>query len=158
LLERLPQIISLLLVVLPLLVAAALLLLRRREAAGRVLSLTGQAQAGAVLRLNRLRQALERQPQNAGLQRDLGQVLLMLGQTEEAVSALLRAAELAPQDAYAYSLLGQALKRGGRWREALAAFQRCVERDPFGRRGRAARREIDSISLRMIARGGERGR
>jgi len=130
---------------------------------GVVLRLLGKerAAAGALAwaewstgaRLYMLQKAVEKEPTNARLHCELGSLLLGLGRLDEAITALRLAASLAPEDARGLLLLGQALRRRGLPREAMAAFERCLERDPFGRQGRAARKAIDAVSRAMVGGG-----
>ena len=136
-------------VLLVLVVAAVLRYLKREKAAATILS---WAEWTTGARLYMLQKAVEREPGNARLHSELGALLLTLGRVAEAVAELEQAAKLEPGDARVLLLFGQALKRRGQLQQALLVLQRSLERDPHGRQGRAARKEIDSISQLLVHR------
>ncbi|MBV8660452.1 MAG: tetratricopeptide repeat protein [Burkholderiales bacterium] len=74
--------------------------------------------------------ALQRDPQYADAYRDLGAVLLMLGQPVAAEQALRLAVSLAPNVAENHNNLGVALKNQQRYDEALACYQRALALRP----------------------------
>jgi len=113
--------------------------LRKRE--------EGFASSGrADLSLYLAERAAQKQPQEAGAQRALGEALARLGRMEEAIEVLTVAAALEPGDARTHLMLGWALEHEGRAREAISAYERCWERDPFGRHGARARKRIDRLT------------
>jgi arylsulfatase A-like enzyme/Flp pilus assembly protein TadD len=61
---------------------------------------------------------------------NLGQLLLVEGENERAVSELERAARLSPSDPDAHQALGSALALSGRRDEAIESFRRAIELSP----------------------------
>ena len=80
----------------------------------------------------RLRQALEANPEDATLHNDLGNELLALGQTAEALESYETALRLMPDRAEIHFNLANALVAAGRSDDALESFQRAVQLDPDG--------------------------
>lgn len=75
-------------------------------------------------------QALELEPNNAGLHNNLGVVLRRQGELSGAIEAYQRATELDPNLSAAYVNLGLALLLQQRWQEALTALQAAAEQIP----------------------------
>ena len=69
-------------------------------------------------------------PSDALAAYNLGQLLLVEGETESALVELLRAASLAPSDPDVHQALGSALALSGRREEAVESFRRAVELAP----------------------------
>ena len=69
-------------------------------------------------------------PGDAGAQVDLGNLLMLGGQTEEAEAAYLRALDIDPGHAAAHFNLGLLLQGRGEPGRALRAFRRAVDSDP----------------------------
>ena len=78
----------------------------------------------------RLRQAVEANPEDATLHNDLGNELLALGQTAEAIKSYQTALRLMPDRGEIHFNLANALVAVGRNDEALASFQRSIEFAP----------------------------
>ncbi|NJK63613.1 MAG: tetratricopeptide repeat protein [Synechococcaceae cyanobacterium SM2_3_1] len=76
------------------------------------------------------RQALELEPNNAGLHNNLGVVLRRQGDLSTAIAAYRRATELDPNLSAAYVNLGLALLLEQRWSEALTALQTAADQIP----------------------------
>jgi tetratricopeptide (TPR) repeat protein len=74
--------------------------------------------------------AVERDPENAGLHYHLGNLLQRLGRLDEAEAAHRRAIELKPDLAGAHRQLSSIFAQHDRQDEALAAARRAVECDP----------------------------
>ncbi len=69
-------------------------------------------------------------PEDALAAYNLGQLLLVEGQTERALAELKRAASLSPTEPDVHQALGSALALSGRREEAIASFRRAVELAP----------------------------
>lgn len=106
--------------------------------------------------------ALRLEPSNELWLRELGGVLLMMGNTREAGTALTLAAQLEPNDATAKRNLGVLHSRCGEWEQALACFKQAimlapdrsglywdaaVALDALGRREEAAREAREALRL-----------
>ncbi len=74
--------------------------------------------------------ALRLEPANGLWLRELGGMLLMLGQTREAETALNLAAKLSPDDVVIVRNLGVLHSRGGDWERALACFEQALSIEP----------------------------
>jgi tetratricopeptide (TPR) repeat protein len=75
--------------------------------------------------LRRFQEAIDRNPNDAESLSNLGQVLVKMGRTAEAVPHLDRAATLNP-DRWAYRFnLARALGQLGRWEESIASYQQA---------------------------------
>jgi serine/threonine protein kinase/tetratricopeptide (TPR) repeat protein len=78
-----------------------------------------------------LRRALELQPDSIRARRELGGVLLAMGQESEGFEALRRALELAPSDAGTLGAMARALFIDrARFDEAASWYERALERNP----------------------------
>jgi serine/threonine-protein kinase len=69
------------------------------------------------------------QGQDANAHRDLGECLLQLGRTEEAITAYRGATRLDPDDAWAHGKLGSCLLALGKFEESIAAGRRALAID-----------------------------
>jgi TolB-like protein/Tfp pilus assembly protein PilF len=80
-----------------------------------------------------LRRAIELQPGSARAWRELGSVLVDMGQDAEGMTAIRRALSIDPDDASACSAMGRGLFIGrARFAEAASWFARALERNPKG--------------------------
>jgi tetratricopeptide (TPR) repeat protein len=77
------------------------------------------------------RKAISIKPSDAGYHNNLGQALIKLGKTDDAVAEYTAAAQLDPADAgMFYFNLGAVLTNAGKLDEANAAFDRAIAADP----------------------------
>ena len=76
------------------------------------------------------RRMLEKAPDNAELQSDVGVALTKLGRPEDSLPVFRRALELSPDIAVIHSNLGVALKKLGRYKEAVASYRRALALKP----------------------------
>ena len=85
---------------------------------------------GAIQTIQRDRLIVQAVPRSAQARNNLGGVLLVQGQVDEAIEQLQEAARLDPTSAEAHSNLGVALSRRGRWSEAIEHYQEALGLDP----------------------------
>ena len=78
------------------------------------------------------RQAVEAQPQELPLQRELGGALLMAGMASEAVEVFEQITRLEPDAPDLFCLLGDALVAAGRLDGAEGTYQQAIDLDPEG--------------------------
>jgi serine/threonine protein kinase/tetratricopeptide (TPR) repeat protein len=77
-----------------------------------------------------LRRAIDLHADSPRAWRELGAVLVAMGQTTEGVAAIRRALALDPQDPSSHGVMGRALFTGlARFRDAVASFETALERN-----------------------------
>lgn len=89
-----------------------------------------QVQKQVETELQRLRSIADANPQDAGLQFDLGNRLRAAGRFDEAVEVFSRSLAHHPEDVAMYQTLGDTLQDMGRMDDALAQYQAAVEAAP----------------------------
>ena len=92
------------------------------------------------------------EPDNPHIRLHIGLCLSNLGQFEEAVSELQKALQIQPDWTYVYYHLGLAFYRLQRYQQAEEAFQAFLAANPDGPEARAARHNLNVISLRQSER------
>jgi tetratricopeptide (TPR) repeat protein len=80
--------------------------------------------------VERIDEALEKEPDSAALVQLRGLAALMRGQTDEAESRFRRAIELNPSNPMSYTSLATLLQASGRGDEAIATYEKAIEQQP----------------------------